>query len=160
MPSKHWFATALLVLLAGCGNSQEQEKERQPREAAAPLATSADPGFSLRGQIHAQEIGDGGDAPHKTAYWQITNTREEPLTIHRILFNDEWDPAILNATTRRPVSGPKYPQTLTIGESRLLPWKSNVKDWDYGKEVIYIDLYTDRGNFRYRPFGGFEALED
>ncbi len=160
MPSKHWFATALLVLLVGCGNSEEEEQRQRP-EAAAPLATNDDPGFSLRHQIHSQGIGDGGDAyPRKTAYWQITNTREEPLTIHRILFNDEWDPAILDATTWRPLSGPKYPQTLTIGESRLLPWQSNVKDWNYGKGIIYIDLYTDRGNFRYRPFGGFEALED
>lgn len=36
----------------------------------------------------------------------------------------------------------------------------HANEQSYWKEVIYIDLYTDRGDFRYRPFEGFEALED
>ena len=54
-----------------------------------------------------------------------------------------------------------YPQTLTIGESCEIFHKSMYADrWSYWKKIIHIDVYTDRGNFRYRPSEGFEPLKD
>ena len=105
-----------------------------------------DPGFSLREHHN----------PRATVCWQITNTRDEPLTIHRVLFNAEWEPRI--AERRGDGDDENWfpsrqllPRTLTIGEWCLLFWRSRDVDESYEKEVIYIDLYTDRGNFRYRP---------
>ncbi len=102
--------------------------------------------------------------------WQITNTRDAPVTIHRVLFNAEWEPAI--AEIRDAGRGREYwspseqwvaVRRLTIGESCSVFQKGTRFANDrrnYGKEVIYIDLYTDRGNFRYRPSEGFKALPD
>ncbi len=151
---KSWLATAMLVLLVGCMEdvADAEEEGQLPEAAAPPLATidrppaTIDPGISLR------ERRDTRDA----VGWQITNTRDAPVTIH-VLFNGEWEPPI--AKIMYGGGGAEYwfpseqllPRTLTIGESYLL----------YGrKEVVYIDLYTDRGNFRYRPLEGFEALAD
>ena len=136
---------AVIVVLVGCGNPKAEDRQL-PEAAAAPLAAT-DPGISLR-EEHLSGF--------NVDCWQITNTRDEPLTIHRVLFNAEWEPPVLDATTWDRIS-PPYPQTLTVGGTRLLPWKGNATS---GKEVIYIDLYTDRGNFRYRPSEGFKALAD
>ena len=84
----------------------------------------------------------------------------------RVVFNGEWDAPIADWRfmpsfyMNDSVEEPQYSETLTIGESCLFFHKSaHANEQSYWKEVIYIDLYTDRGGFRYRPFEGFEALE-
>ena len=159
---------ALLVLLVGCGKSEE-EKQRDAWQKAAEavgeaIAASADqqeatidPGLRLFQRTHT----DG-----RTVCWQITNRNEDPVTIHRVVFNGEWDAPIADWRwmpsfyMNKPVEEPQYSETLTIGESCLFFHKSaHANEHSYWKEVIYIDLYTDRGDFRYRPFEGFKSLE-
>jgi hypothetical protein len=45
---------------------------------------------------------------------------------------------------------PTFPVRLTVGESvRVLEWSFTLGG--YEKEVVYLDVYTNRGRFRYRP---------
>ena len=160
---------ALLVLLVGCGKSEEEKQREAWKKAAEAVGeaiaasadsqeTTIDPGLRLFQRTHT----DG-----RTVCWQITNRNEDPVTIHRVVFNGEWDAPIADPVIWMPSffknSGQEihYPHTLTIGESCLFFHKSaHANEHSYWKEVIYIDLYTDRGDFRYRPFEGFKALKD
>ena len=89
---------------------------------------------------------------------------EDPVTIQRVAFNGEWDAPIagwswLPSMPKDPNG--QYPKTLTIGESCLFFYQSMyANDRSYWKQIVYIDLYTDRGNFRYRPHKGFEVFKD
>ena len=157
----------LLMLLSGCGKSQEQ-KQREAWEKAFKSVgeaigettagnnrTTVDPGVTLFEVTFID---------NRTVCWEITNLRDDPVTIERVEFNGEWaapiaDSGWLPAMPNDPNG--KYPVTLTIGGSYRVFYKSMyARDRSYSKQIIYIDLYTDRGNFRYRPIGGFELLEE
>jgi len=101
----------------------------------------------------------------RTVCWEITNLWEDPVTIQRVAFNGEWDAPVAGAGIWLPTGfkgvTDDYPQTLTIGESCLIFYKSMYANHrSYWKQIIYIDLYTDRGDFRYRPSRGFEVLDN
>ena len=167
MGRKTIIAALLAVALVGCEKSKEEKQREALQKVAEALVAEAistvDPVFRLTQLIQAYP------RPQSVA-WQITNTRDAPVTIHRVLFNAEWEPAI--AEIRDAGRGREYwspseqwvaVRRLTIGESCSVFQKGTRFANDrrnYGKEVVYIDLYTGRGNFRYRPSEGFEALPD
>jgi len=124
-----------------------------------------EPGFRVSHETwHAAIPGSPG-----SRFWQITNMLDEPLTINRVTYNGEWEAKLADDTGGNPSEG-GLPITLAIGES------CNFFEYDwfvareqtppealskatgptptrdiYGKEVIYIDIETNRGTFRYRP---------
>lgn len=163
MPTKRWLATAMLVLLVGCMECVEDEE--QPRKVVLPevFITAASPPETIDPGIRLRELRD----PLGTIVWQITNTQDVPVTIHRVVFNGELDPPIAEGQQYSAVeefyipSRQTFPRTLTIGDTCVLYKAGSYEGQEgYRKEIIYIDLYTDRGNFRYRPLEGFEALAD
>jgi len=111
----------------------------------------ADPGFRLsRGSQ---------DDPVQTVatYWEITNRRDDPLIVKRVIYNGELDAKPYVAGSW-PVRKSEFPIRLTLGEScRVLTWSFwDKRDEHYDKEIIYLDVHTNRGKFRYRPGRGFE----
>jgi hypothetical protein len=135
---------------------------------------SSSPGFEV--SHHEVDAPTGGKS--LGVFWRITNTAESPLIVNRVVFNGEHDapladtgPYLAKVADRLP------PVTLTIGESGdFLQWSFTedphavaqnrafinelagkkpepVTDTGkvYRKVVIYIDIETNRGKFRYRP---------
>ena len=114
----------------------------------------------------SETVDFGGDK--RTMGYQITSKSQKPVTISKALYNGEF-PALLAAYQRyetltyygpaRDVKTPpkvpaakgSYPVTLTIGESLdLYHVYSSGKaiPGDYLKQVIFIELHTDKGVVR------------
>lgn len=113
----------------------------------APEART-DPGFTITSLYQA-----GASA------WEVTNERQEPLVVQKITINGEF---VAPLATKQPLlwKEPKKapPVTLTIGER--CAFLESHPSWaveSYQKKVIFLDIDTSRGKFRYRPGSGFEA---
>jgi hypothetical protein len=118
----------------------------------AAVAENADPGFSIESSIWQESL----------AYWKgwiVTNKSEKPLTVRNVVFNGEHVAALgehVGHGLIQPLTNPK-PLPLTIGSSQAY-YQTNYYDESpqaYRKEVVFIDIETDRGTFRYRPDEGF-----
>lgn len=122
----------------------------------------------------------GGFASFASTAWRITNTEHTPLIIKRFVYNSEHD-----AVPAEPRGGGPYgvqyfspalealdgliatklPITLTIGDSTYFFQNAEInvggeeKDY-YRKSAIYIDIYTNRGHFVYRPDGGLNWISE
>jgi hypothetical protein len=97
--------------------------------------------------------------------WIVTNESTQPITINKFVYNGECQARVGHLEGRTVWAGPnpfdksstELPQRLTIGQ-QVCFFVGNPAQVDYMKKVIFIDVYTDRGNFRYRPFKGLEPL--
>jgi hypothetical protein len=94
--------------------------------------------------------------------WKLTNANESPVTIKSVVFNGEYSvlPAHWKGGWIFPDNATPLPATLSLGESLVvLRWDNMTGEMDeplyYPKEVIFLDIYTDHGAFRYRPGNGF-----
>ena len=95
---------AFLVLMVECGKSEE-EKQREAwektfkavgeaiGESAGSKTGSADPGFTLSAITHM----DG-----RTVCWEITNRCDDPVTVHRVVFNGEWEAPVAGTGSWMP----------------------------------------------------------
>jgi hypothetical protein len=85
-------------------------------------------------------------------YWTITNTSDAPLTVTRVRYNGDWDAprgfAYANGSVRPAQGG--LPVRLTIGEACHFFQSGFDDEPNYTKAVIYIDIETNRGTFRYQ----------
>jgi hypothetical protein len=122
----------------------DENKEREAEHQAA----LPHPGFSLKRA--EEEFGTG---------WEITNEEETPLTINMVAYNGEWKAyrgkkVLISITVDSPP--PPYPVMLGIGASETFVHVGNsgmfagCERYSYDREVIFVDVYTDRGNFRFR----------
>ena len=123
-----------------------------------------DPGFRLSRGVFPADRSPMVDQ----VYWRITNERNDPLVVKGVTYNGEYEARlrgdlILDPRDDGRVGGtfrmsptPGLPVRLTVGESCevLQCWCWQQKG--YVKEIIYIDVHTNRGSFRYRPGRGFE----
>ena len=110
-------------------------------------------GFSLQLRSHQDEIAGTSSA------YLITNEDESPLTITRVVYNGEHEAGLAwwwefpHPEESKPISPrKKLPVTLTIGESQYFmkytAWFGG--KFNYRKNVVFIDIFTNRGDFRYR----------
>lgn len=111
---------------------------------------SVDPGFSITRRTF------GG----VSASWEIENEKSGSLVINSVVINGEFT-APLGVATSNWVKLDKsrsLPISLTIGDS------ADFVEWDYEtgtgykKHVIFIDIDTNRGKFRYRDGSGWEKI--
>lgn len=110
----------------------------------------------------------------------ITNQRDSALRVDRVRINGEYDCSLGREVgdSRFSVCLPNDRQSLpaeaTVGDSvsvvqfAMVPKKTPPKDGlaymtegthdfaGYRKDVVYIDIETNRGTFRYRPGEGFD----
>ena len=120
--------------------------------ALAPAASSLpDPKFRLSEQGH-------DSSPFVWSWIEVLNEDPQALTVNAIILNGEFpaqpgywrfDRAELaprNSEVYKPL-----PRTLAIGED-LFAMESRPNNYAgcYYKQVIFVDIYTNRGNFRYR----------
>lgn len=121
---------------------------------AATQPSTADPKFTL-------ELRVMGDSDLPCQAYLITNADSSPLTVKRVVYNGEFD-----AKRGQPTgldghyieNDPKgFPAVLTIGDVayavRTLPGNFGVHRADYPKRIIFIDVYTSRGMFRFDAAG-------
>jgi hypothetical protein len=89
---------------------------------------------------------------------KIENTNNQSLEISRVSLNGERDAPRAKHLYGYCVRDPEaaLPVNVTIGDSTyFFIYNMNEQDASYRKEVVYIDLDTNRGNFRYTPGAGF-----
>jgi hypothetical protein len=128
--------------------------------ATASFNSPSDPSQTIDPQFTISQQGYSGDGIADGAGWEVTNESQSPLTISRFNINGEFDsPIAISFGTGSIVidHSRSLPLTLSIGESVLfLQWTlaaSSSADPQYSKQEIFIDIDTDRGNFRYQNFG-------
>jgi len=101
----------------------------------------------------------GGDGVDVGKAWVVTNAAETPLVVKGLRFNGEFD-ARLGKETRALWlaldTKNKLPMKITIGEHlafiEYIHMNTGKKSPEsYKKEVIFVDVITDRGTFRVRP---------
>jgi len=124
---------------------------------ASPDTTpEIDSGFTITHRID-------DEPPISYRAWEISNQQPSPLVINKVILNGEYS---CDIACQYPIGGGKYgrdtsqslPVTLTIGESQLF-FESNFEDkFSYLKDVIFVDIYTNRGNFRHREPAETEEL--
>jgi len=116
------------------------------REWAERAARQVDPGFRLsRGVFPPSRI-----PTVDQVYWRITNERNDPLVVKGVTYNGEYTAELRGLPT------PSFPVRLTVGESCEVLERWCWQREGYLKEIVYIDVHTNRGRFRYRPGRGFE----
>jgi len=104
--------------------------------------------FSLEEIVHEQDNGF-----FRRAAWQVTNQDQQQLTINRVVINGEH--TLPGATAYGEAifrdQNLTMPVSLSVGQSQLF-FEANDPDdsLSYRKNVIFVDVYTDRGNFRYK----------
>ena len=93
--------------------------------------------------------------------WAITNTDTAPLVVHCIIYNGERTAnlgfvhpsgAVMDTTKSGDV-------TLGIGQTQTYfqSLSLTVTPGTYSRDIVFIDVYTGRGDFRYEPYKGFSA---
>lgn len=121
-------------------------------QSAAKVVSGGKPNFSVH------QAADTSDIPVFVG-WIITNEDTSPLEVHSVTYNGEFQ-APLGVLKPGGVVTRGTPQSepvkITIGESAAW-WQSTFrKEGSYAKQVVFIDIKTSRGTFRYRPGKGFE----
>ena len=99
------------------------------------------------------------------AAWLINNQAPEPLSISRVVYNEEheahlaWWEQFPHPVKYRPTGAKALPVTLATGEGEYFmestAWFKGL--FNYDKPVDVIDIYTNRGHFRYQ--GGAVRLQ-
>jgi hypothetical protein len=115
-------------------------------------SSAADSNFTLT------ERGNTRDAPFVWSWIEVLNEDTAPLTVNAIILNGEFpaQPGVfyvdrVSLAARNSAAFKPLPQTLSIGEE-FYAVECVPGDYPgvYPKQVILIDIYTNRGNFRYR----------
>lgn len=122
-------------------------------DTAAPTATRpAKPEFD----VILKRFGDHAQIACQS--YVITNESATPLTIHKVVYNGEFE-------ARRgrhdgvwvQNSDEGFPVTLSIGDRayavQSLPGNFGIQRSDYTKSIIFLEVYTDRGVFKFSPAG-------
>jgi hypothetical protein len=85
-----------------------------------------------------------------TEAWAIRNNDTTTITINRALYNGEFNARVgFWDGVAYQVHPSQWPMKLTVGEVGYL-FVGNPGLVDYKKNIIFIDLYTDSGAFRYK----------
>ena len=129
-----------------------------PDSISASLKTLPDIPETIDPKFTISENSYGADGTTTGAGWEVTNESQSPLIISRFNINGEFDTPIAYAPFSSWIEQDKsksFPITLTIGQSvKLEQWSfCYPDDPQYTKQEIFIDIDTDRGNFRYRGYG-------
>ena len=113
------------------------------------ISTPHKAGFSIQRRAHQDHIAG------TSAAYVVTNVDELPLTISRVVYNGEHEAGLAwwwEIPYPGSADGKKLPVTLTIGESQYFmkytAWCGG--KFNYRKQVVFIDIFTNRGDFRYR----------
>jgi hypothetical protein len=94
----------------------------------------------------AEYLGDG---------FRITSESVNPIIINRVVYNGEYDAKLAIPGQFRVYvdDGRQLPVKLTIGESVMIAKTAlstqSKGAHNYRKEIIFIDIYTDVGKFRF-----------
>lgn len=93
------------------------------------------------------------DKPGATwVWWEITNHGEDRLVINSFVINGEYAAPVgfnIGSLDITQFSGKKLPVILTIGEKAFFVQVDPAdQKKSYNKEVIFIDIKTNRGDFR------------
>ena len=111
---------------------------------------------------HSRTVEDSLSIQQVTGYrgmwigWVVTNKNTQPITINKFVYNGEYQAQVghwFGDTIRvgpNPLdkSNTKLPQRLTIGQQVSFVERTLQKNY-YKKEIIFIDVSTNLGDFRY-----------
>ena len=110
---------------------------------------TGEPGFSVR-------LNEEGN--YFLAAIVVTNEKQEPLRIDRVVYNGEHS-ALPGGDIPYSISRTiKLPVTLSVGQDfPFFLYRFGGAPESYDKHLVFVDFYTDRGNFRYSMRDGFIA---
>jgi len=99
----------------------------------------------------------GSDGESTGNGWEIANTDPTPLVIYDVTLNGEYSAPLAFAPTPLSIEADRnrtMPVTLTIGESAAF-LKSTLADGnpEYWKDVVFVEVNTDRGKFKFNEMG-------
>lgn len=137
--------TALLSVFSPSASTQSPQKRRlkgKASKAAAPVRSSS-PSPRDNASSHNLNV-----EVKKTPFGKViilTNRDKRPVTIRKITINDEMEPAkggedLLHSTK----SWVSLPVELRLGDTLRVPTRP------YRREIIYVDLDTDKGALTFK----------
>jgi hypothetical protein len=104
--------------------------------------------------------------PIALSYWnpeapmlgfKIINQSTTPIRIAKVVYNGEFEARIgtlsISTLTFFANEHAKFPVSLTIGEKVDIFWKNFGSKFNYEKEIIFMDIYTDDGTYRLNKLG-------
>ena len=132
---------------------------RKPVASSSPQRSPDAPGLTRAPSprivadlpLTVRKVGLQGD----NLRWSLTNTDTANIEIRKVLYNGEREATIADVGLNEDGSR-KLPVQLSIGDSVVLFQYRGFQG--YHKEVIFLDIYTDRGSVRYRPSEGYSPI--
>jgi len=147
---KYEIRSSIRSAFSGLTDDAQDVTERQSARRTEP-PERVEPGFD----ISLKRFGNY-EIPSRS--YVITNTSESPLTVYKVVYNGEFeakrgehDGVWVNNSQEG------FPVTLTIGDRayvvRTLPGHFGVERADYTKDVVFLEVHTDRGVFKFTSSG-------
>ena len=148
MKRKYRWLTLILAIVASIPtftisadalSIQKRKRKKAPSKVTAPLNNSP----STKTAVSSYDIGvEIKPTPFGKAII-ITNREKAPITIQKIVVNDEWEITgsdFLHSTK----SWTSLPVELKLGD------QLRASTYSYDRAVIYVDLATDKGKFTFK----------
>jgi hypothetical protein len=136
-----WLFTHIIALVAGAGLAWGWFGPHRGAE-------SANPGFKVE-----RVDGDYIDGHPAWYTWAVLNVGSPHILVYQVILNGEY---AARAWSLTGVGPPPY--DLSIGASQSFVESTDGDNTSYDKIVLFVDVYTSVGNFRYQDGAGFRGL--
>jgi hypothetical protein len=148
MKQKHLWLTLILAIVASIPtftlsadafSIQRRKRKKAPSNITVPLKNSP----STKPAISSYDIGVELKSTPFGKVIILTNREKEPITIRKIVVNDEWEVKgsdLLHSTK----SWTSLPVELKLGD------QLRASTYSYKRAVVYVDLDTDKGKFTFK----------
>lgn len=129
----------IFTMNAGALSLQRRKRKKSPSKVTAPIKNSP----PAKTAISSYDIGVEVNSSFFGKVIILTNREKDTITIRKIVINDEWEIKSSNML-HSTKSWTSLPVELKLGDELRVPVSP------YEREVIYIDLETDKGKLTFK----------
>lgn len=118
---------------------QRRKRKKTPAKTSATIKNSS----ASKEPVSSHDIGVEVQSTPFGKVVILTNREKSPITVRQIVINDEWEiksSTLLHSTK----SWTSLPVELMLGDTL------RVSVSPYKRDVIYVDLYTDKGKLTFK----------
>ena len=131
--------TSTFIMSADALSIQRRKRKKTPSNITVPLKNSP----STKAAFSSYDIGVEVKSTPFGKVIILTNREKAPITIQKIVVNDEWEikgSNLLHSTK----SWTSLPVELKLGD------QLRASVYSYDRAVVYVDLDTDKGKFTFK----------
>jgi hypothetical protein len=142
-----WLAlsvSSFLLIFTLSDSTQATQRRKQKRNSSKVVAPAKKTPHAIKESTPSHDIGIEVKSNPFGRLIILTNREKSPITIRKIIVNDEWDvkdnPNLLHSTK----SWVSLPVELKLGDTLRVPLTV------YRRAIIYVDLETDKGALTFK----------